>query len=104
MIYKKIIVIFLLILSVFSIFSFSSVHAENINVINSNIVRMQADVDFFKRILKNNNINNMNDLKSFVGAPSIDQLQYFYIEAAGHTYYQHQYCCFYNNFNGITYR
>ena len=59
MTFKKLIIIFLLILS---IFSFSSVRAENINVTSSSAERMQTDIDYLKQLLKNNNINNMSDL------------------------------------------
>lgn len=99
MTFKKIIIIFLLVLS---IFSFSSVHAENINVTSSSAERMQSDIDYFKQILKNNNINNMNDLASFFGTNSVNDINYFYIGDAGHAYYNSQYVFFYSNFDGIS--
>ena len=94
MIYKKFIIIFLLILS---IFSFSSVRAENINVTSSSSERMQADIDYLKQLLKNNNINNINDLATFFGANNDDSFQYFYIEDAGHTRIDYQQAYFYYN-------
>lgn len=99
MIFKKFIIIFLLILS---IFSFSSVRAENINVTSSSSQRMQSDIDYLKQLLKNNNINNMNDLKSFLGAPSTYNIEYFYIEDAGHTRINYQWAYFYYGISGIT--
>ena len=102
MIYKKIIIIFLLILFIFSFSSFSSVHAENINVTSLSSERMKSDIDYFKQVLKNNNINNMDDLKSFVGTNSFEAIEYFYIEDAGHRYYRSQYVYFYHDFNNIS--
>ena len=104
MIYKKIIIIFLLILCIFSFSSFSSVHAENINVTSSSAERMKADIDYFKQLLKNNNINNMNDLVSFFGAGSSSRIEYFYIEDAGHidTNIETQYAYFYHGIGDIT--
>lgn len=102
MTYKKILIIFLLILCIFIFSSFSSVHAENINVTSSSAERMKADIDYFKQLLKNNNINNINDLKSFVGSDTIDILEYFYIEDAGHKESVNQYCYFYYGSSGIS--
>ncbi len=99
MTFKKFIIIFLLILS---IFSFSSVRAENINVTSDSSERMKSDIDYFKQVLKNNNINNIYDLKSFLGVDTNYTIQYFYIEDAGHTYYRSQYVYFYSNFNSIS--
>lgn len=96
---KKFIIIFLLILF---IFSFSSVHAENINVTSSSSERMQADIDYLKQLLKNNNINNMNDLTSFLGASSTYSIEYFYIEDAGHSRISYQYAYFYYGIDGIS--
>lgn len=79
MTYKKFIIIFLLILT---IFSFSSVHAENINVTSSSAERMQNDIDYLKQLLKNHNINNLNDLQLFLGASSTSNIEYFYIQDA----------------------
>jgi len=97
--FKKSIIIFLLILIIFSL---SSVHAENINVTSSGSERMQADIDFLKQLLKNNNINNINDLASFFGTNSINSVQYFYIQDAGHTSMNYQSAYFYYGINGIT--
>lgn len=102
MTFKKFIIIFLLILSIFSFSSFSSVHAENINVTSSSAERMQSDIDYLKQLLKNHNINNMNDLKSFLGASSTYNIEYFYIEDAGHTRISYQFAYFYYGINGIT--
>lgn len=102
MIYKKILIIFLLILSIFCFFSFSSVHAENINVISSSAERMKADIDYFKQVLKNNYINNMDDLKSFLHCSSTEDIQYCFIEDAGHTYYTYQYAYFYGKLNNLS--
>lgn len=99
MTFKKFIIIFLLILS---IFSFSSVHAENINVTSSSSERMQTDIDYLKQLLKNHNINNINDLKSFLGASSTYNIEYFYIEDAGHTRINYQFAYFYYGISGIT--
>lgn len=99
MTYKKFIIIFLLILCVFS---FSSVHAENINVTSSSAERMQNDIDYLKQLLKNNNINNITDLASFLGANSLPSIQYFYIEDAGHTGINYQFAYFYYSTSGIT--
>ena len=99
MTFKKFIVIFLLILS---IFSFSSVHAENINVTSSSSERMQADIDYLKQLLKNNNINNMNDLKSFFGINTYSPFTYIYIEDAGHSNPNYQYAYFYHNVSPIS--
>lgn len=99
MTFKKIIIIFLLILCVFS---FSSVRAENINVTSSSSERMKSDIDYLKQLLKNKNINNMYDLVSFLGADSVDDIQYFYIEDAGHTYIEHQYVYFYYGIGDIS--
>lgn len=99
MTFKKFIIIFLLILT---IFSFSSVRAENINVTSSSSERMQADIDYLKQLLKNHNINNMNDLATFLGASSTYNIEYFYIEDAGHTRINFQYAYFYYGLNGIT--
>lgn len=99
MTFKKFIIIFLLILT---IFSFSSVRAENINVTSSSAERMQSDIDYLKQLLKNHNINNMNDLKSFLGASSTYNIEYFYIEDAGHTRISYQFAYFYYRINGIT--
>lgn len=99
MTFKKIIIIFLLILS---IFSFSSVHAENINVTSSSAERMQCDIDYLKQLLKNHNINNMNDLVSFFGANSNNDIQYFFIEDAGHSLIDYQIAIFYSNVNNIS--
>ena len=98
MTFKKFIVIFLLILS---IFSFSSVHAENINVISSSSERMQTDIDYLKQLFKKHNINNMNDLASFYGLTSTNFIEYFYIEDAGHTRVDYQSTYFYNVINDI---
>lgn len=100
MIFKKFVVIFLLILS---IFSFSSVHAESINVSSSSSERMKLDIDFFKQVLKNNNINNMDDLKSFVGANSVVDIEYFFIRDPSKANYSRQYVRFYSNFNYISF-
>lgn len=96
MTYKKFIIIFLLILCVFS---FSSVHAENINITSSSAERMQTDIDYLKQLLKNNNINNMNDLKTFFGANRPANFEYLYIEDAGHTNTYYQYAYFYQGFD-----
>lgn len=96
MIYKKFIIIFLLLLT---IFSFSSVHAENINVTSSSVERMQNDIDYFKQLLKNNHIYNMNDLKSFLGANRPANFEYLYIEDAGHANSYYQYAYFYQGFD-----
>ncbi len=98
MTFKKFIVIFLLILS---IFSFSSVHAENINVTSSSSERMQADIDYLKQLLKNNNINNINDLATFFGTNSTYNIEYFYIEDAGHKRINYQFAYFYYDINNI---
>ena len=99
MIFKKFIIIFLLILT---IFSFSSVRAENINVTSSSAERMQTDIDYLKQLLKNNNINNMEDLKSFFHTNTTRQFQYLYIEDAGHTSFGYQYAYFYFDFDNIS--
>lgn len=99
MIYKKFIIIFLLILT---IFSFSSVRAENINVTSDSSQRMQADIDFLKQLLKNHNINNINDLQTFLGAYSTSNIEYVYIEDAGHTRINYQWAYFYYSISGIT--
>lgn len=99
MTFKKLIVIFLLILL---IFSFSSVRAENINVTSSSSVRMQTDIDYLKQLLKNHNINNINDLQSFLGASSTSNIEYFYIQDAGHTRINYQYAFFYHGIDNIT--
>ena len=99
MTFKKFIIIFLLILS---IFSFSSVRAENINVTSDSSQRMQADIDYLKQLLKNNNINNINDLKSFLGASSTLSIEYFYIQDAGHTRINFQYAYFYYGIDNIS--
>ena len=102
MTFKKLIIIFLLILSIFSFSSFSSVRAENINVTSSSAERMQIDIDYLKQLLKNNNINNMSDLKSFLGTNSLNTIEYLYIEDAGHRTFSYQYAYFYYNFNNIS--
>lgn len=99
MTYKKFIIIFLLLLS---IFSFSSVRAENINVTSSSSQRMQTDIDYLKQLLKNNNINNITDLASFLGASSSSSIQYFYIQDAGHTRINYQFAYFYYGIDNIT--
>lgn len=99
MIYKKFIIIFLLILTIFSC---SSVHAENINITTSSSERMQVDIDYLKQLLKNNNINNMNDLMEFFGAYSTNTIAYFYIEDAGHTSFNFQFAYFYSDFYDIS--
>lgn len=103
---KKLIIIFLLILLILSIFNFSSVHAENIteniNVTSSSSERMKSDIDYFKQLLKNNNINNINDLVSFFGANSANDIGYFCIIDAGHFQYNNQSVRFYSNFNDIS--
>ena len=101
---KKFIVIFLLILLILSIFNFSSVHAENIYLTTSNIERMQADIDYLKQLLKNNNINNINDLASYVGvgANNVSMLQYIYIEDAAHIINNYQFAYFYSSTDGIS--
>ena len=99
MTFKKFIIIFLLILT---IFSFSSVHAENINVTSSSSERMQCDIDYLKQLLKNHNINNMNDLKSFMNAKSTLNLEYFYIQDAGHQQINQQFAFFYYGISGIS--
>ena len=99
MTFKKYIVIFLLILS---IFSFSSVHAENINVVSSSTERMQIDIDYLKQLLKNNNINNIYDLVRFLGANSAYDIGYFCIIDAGHINHNSQAVRFYSNFDGIS--
>lgn len=99
MIYKKFIIIFLLILT---IFSFSSVHAENINVTSSSFERMQLDIDYLKQLLKNNNINNINDLASFFGESSSTYIEYFYIEDAGHKRINYQHAYFYYGIDNIS--
>lgn len=100
---KKFIIIFLLILLMLSIFNFSSVQAETTNVTSSSSERMKDDIDYFKQLLKNNNINNMDDLVSFSGVNSADDIQYFYIEDAGHTTYNRQIVYFYSSFNGVSF-
>ena len=102
MTFKKIIVIFLLILCVFSFFNFSSVHAENINVTSSSAERMKDDIDYLKQLLKKNNINNMNDLASFLGVGNAYLVRYFYIEDAGHTLINLQYSYFYNSLYNVS--
>ena len=99
MTFKKFIIIFLLILS---IFSFSSVYAENINVTSSSTERMQTDIDYLKQLLKNNNINNITDLASFLGTNTSVAIQYFYIEDASHTHNDYQYAYFYSRFNNAS--
>lgn len=102
MIYKKFIIIFLLILSIFSVFNFSSVHAENINVTSSSTERMKFDIDYLKQVLKNNNINNMNDLKSYLGINLSSLIEYIFIEGAGHKNVDWQNAYFYRDINKIT--
>lgn len=92
----------MLILSVFSVFSFSSVHAENINVASSSTERMKYDIDNLKQLLKNNSINNMNDLKSFVHTSSSQDIQYVFIEGSGHTNINYQFAYFYGSVNNIS--
>ena len=99
MTFKKFFFIFLLILS---IFSFSSVRAENINVTSSSSERMQIDIDYLKQLLKNNNINNITDLASFFGVTSLNTIEYVYIEDAGHTRINYQLAYFYYNIDGIS--
>lgn len=98
MIYKKFIVVFLLILS---IFSFSSVRAENINVTSSSTERMQIDIDYLKQLLKNNNINNITDLASFFGTNNDYNIEYFYIEDSGHRRINYQFAYFYYDIKNI---
>lgn len=99
MTFKKFIIIFLLILC---IFSFSSVHAENIDVTTLSSQRMQIDIDYLKQLLKKNNINNMNDLLTFFGGYSLNTIEYFYIEDAGHTTDNFQFAYFYSDFYDIS--
>ena len=99
MTFKKFIIIFLLILT---IFSFSSVHAENINITTLSSQRMQTDIDYLKQLLKKNNINNMNDLMALFGAYSSNLISYIYIEDAGHTTDNFQFAYFYSDFYNIS--
>lgn len=104
MISKKNIIIFLLIL--FLLFNFLNIHnqcyAENMNITSQSSTRMKADIDYLKQLLKDNNINNMNDLQSFFNTNTTRQIEYLYIEDAGHRDPVYQYAYFYFNFNNIS--